>query len=173
MRFGKGFNAYFFIKMSNMKKEPFYLILIFLIGCHKTPSVDCSQKTRDLEIGRCLIIGEWDFVKIVRTFDEQKTYFPKDRGLNYKIKFKDNGVAEVFDDNWNLGYKFQDTIRYELGPYSKWSKFPEDSSLNVLYMSRGISEKRPNIYPYFICDDTLHIDNEWFIHSGQYFFARK
>jgi hypothetical protein len=156
-----------------MKKKLFYLVLLSLIGCRKTPEVDCNNKTRDLELGRCLIIGEWNFVKVVRTLDENKTYDPKDIGINYKVNFKDNGIAEVFDDNWRLGYKYQDSVGYELTTYSKWSLNPLDTNLNVLIMRRGIATIRAAAYPFRICNDTLHLDDEYHTHNGQYFLARK
>ena len=159
--------------MFNMKKKLFYLILTSVIGCSKVPSVDCSQKTRDSELAKCLIIGEWEFVKIERYFDERKTYYPKERGQKYMIKFKNNGKAEVSDDNWLGQYKYQGTIDYEFSPYSKWSHNPSDSALIVLFLSRGIITEDENQYPFFICDDTLHLDNEWRVHNGQFFFVRR
>jgi hypothetical protein len=156
-----------------MKKIMIYLVLLSLMACKKTPSVDCRSPTNDLALCKELIIGKWEWVRTVATIDTFATYTSKTFGHSVKLNFKTDGILETYVDG-----QLKDTSSYEIYDAGKFFKL--DSGKTFLNI-KGCNYSRPDAVRFYasaravrlkICDDSLYLPYDQFYHSGNDFYVR-
>ena len=148
------------------------LILLWLMACNKTPSVDCNSPTNDLALCKKLIIGKWEWVRTVTRIDTSATYTPKSVGHIVQFKFNSNGIVESYLDG-----QFRDTSSYELFDGSQYSKL--DSGITYLKMKGCTYNGLISFFTYpryvrvKVCDDSLYLPYEALVyHTGNDFYSK-
>ena len=147
------------------------ILLMLAIACKREPLVSCNSPTNDLALSRELIIGKWRMNRSVVFFDTSFVWVPPKSAM-IDVKFTKKGIVEYY-----VNGRLQDTCRYEINPMNKYTLFPRDSTVNVLWlinrnrltMSRGLED----MVPIRICTDSLFLRYESFRYHGigdNYFF---
>jgi hypothetical protein len=127
-----------------MKKTMFYLIVLSLMGCSKTPKIDCDPPTNDLEICKKLIIGEWQLERTSIVY----------RGVGIVIKTKKDYPKTVLIVNENMTYRYYENDK--LMNEDNYSFYIKDqfNIYNLINFKNG-----PNLLfdlgPINLCSDSL------------------
>jgi hypothetical protein len=149
-----------------MKKTLFYLILLLLmVACKKTPSVDCDAPTNDLALCKELIIGKWAWAKNIQRFGGYKVSTPVTAGITRSLNFKTNGIVETY-----INGQLKDTSSYEIYDGNRYFKLDSGKTF-LTFREEGYVDARSVILK--ICEDSLYLPYEALIyHTGNDYYSR-
>jgi hypothetical protein len=136
-----------------MKKMMFYLIFLSLMGCKKTPLVDCNSPTKDPDIARQLIEGKWSW-KYSNYFNRRESkneiWTPENRKSIKTMEFKSDGSLYIFENG-----KLVTETKFEFKKLSALTNFSADSTRYILSWKDSNTTFR-------ICSDSLYLPYQSF-----------